>query len=39
MDDCDLSTYSLLPNAALVVWLGYKAVRCLVEIGLKAKAK
>jgi len=27
----------LLLNAALVVWLGYKAVRRLVEIGLKAK--
>ena len=26
-----------LLNAALVVWLGYKAVRRLVEIGLKAK--
>jgi len=30
---------ALLHNAALVVWLGYKAVRRLVEIGLKAKAK
>ena len=27
----------LLLNAALVVWLGYKAVRRLVEIGLRAK--
>jgi len=27
----------LLLNAALVLWLGYKAVRRLVEIGLKVK--
>jgi hypothetical protein len=26
-----------LLNATLVVWLGYKAVRRLVEIGLRAK--
>jgi hypothetical protein len=37
MDDCDLSTCHSILNAALVVWLGYKAVRRLVEIGLNAK--
>jgi hypothetical protein len=37
MDDCDLSPARLLFNAALVLWLVYKAVRRLVELGLKVK--